>query len=315
MEESVISYQCESPVVLITFNRPDPTLALLDVLKQVTPEKIYVISDGPRTSSPGDEEKVAEVRSLVDKEINWNCSLVKIYSDINLTGPVRIPSGFDEVFKSEDCAIILEDDCIPSISFFRFCDELLVRYKNDKRIGTICGFNLEFDFWGNPIDGKRDCSYFFSRYPASWGWATWRRVWDNFDHEILDYPNLHGSRFFNSVSDIKSVRKFWERKLKAFYIKEKNNWDYKLIYTLLINHQLSIIPNESLVKNIGTKGGGTNIKNKDYRSKKTFHETVFPLKHPSIFQPDYRYDRSVSSKNFTSNKISKGFGLLRNFFS
>jgi hypothetical protein len=191
----------------------------------------------------------------------------------------------------------------------------LTKYEDENRIGTICGFNLEFDFWGNPIDGRRDYSYFFSRYPASWGWATWQRVWDNFDHQISKYPVLNELKFYNSISDIKSVRKFWDQKFKAFYSKEKNNWDYKLIYALLANNQLSIIPNKCLVKNVGTEGGGTNIKNKDYRSRKTFHEIGFPLKHPPFFQPDHKYDRSVSTKIYTSSKIRKGIGFIRNIFA
>ncbi|MEQ8880645.1 MAG: nucleotide-diphospho-sugar transferase, partial [Cyclobacteriaceae bacterium] len=135
MAEFLSKYQCKNPVVLIVFNRPEKTAVLLERLKQVTPGKIYVISDGPRENRKDDLLLVDQVRSLIDEKIDWDCNLNKIYSPKNLSGPIRVPSGFDEVFATEKQAIILEDDCIPSVSFFRFCDELLDKYSTDQRIG------------------------------------------------------------------------------------------------------------------------------------------------------------------------------------
>ena len=311
MEKSIIKYQCKSPVVLIVFNRPEETSILLKVLREVAPKKLYVISDGPRQGRQEDVRLVEKVRNLIDKEVDWDCDLNKIYANSNLSGPVRVPSGFDIVFSNEEQAIILEDDCIPSVDFFKFCDELLEKYANNERIGTICGFNLEFNFFGQIIENRHAESYFFSRYPASWGWATWRRVWENFDHDLEDFPLLVEKGFFNSIFKNKYVRKFWVDKFDDFYRNEKNNWDYKLTYSLLKNEQLSIIPNVNMVQNIGTEGG-TNYKKKDYISRKKSNDISFPIKEPFIIEPDDLYDNRVSKHFFSSSLLSKVMRLVRN---
>lgn len=311
MEKSIIQYQCKSPVVLIVFNRPEETSILLKVLREVAPKKLYVISDGPRQGRQEDVRLVEKVRNLIDKEVDWDCDLNKIYANSNLSGPVRVPSGFDIVFSNEEQAIILEDDCIPSVDFFKFCDDLLEKYAKEERIGTICGFNLEFNFFGQIIENRHNTSYFFSRYPASWGWATWGRVWRNFDHDLKDYPLLLRRGFFNSISKDRYVRKFWINKFGKFYKKEKNNWDYKLTYSLLKNGQFSVIPNINLVQNIGTEGG-TNYTKKDYVSKKKSNAISFPLKEPATIEPDDQYDNRVSEHFFNSSLFSKVMRLVRN---
>ena len=310
-----VAYKCVNPVVLIVFNRPDKTRILLDKLRHVLPQKVYVVADGPRLHVPSDQQKVEEVRGLIEK-IDWDCEIIRIYSDANLSGPIRVPSAFDQIFKSEEQVIILEDDCIPSLSFFQFCDELLDKYKEDERIGTVCGFNLEFDFLGRPIDGIRPESYFFSRYPASWGWATWRRVWKNFDHDLKDFPSLRKAGFFDNLSPHRSVVKFWIDTFDSLHNKVKRNWDYKLVYSLLRKGQLSIIPNLGLVENIGTSdGSGANYsrESKSYIDTKKLHECDFPLLHPRVPVPDERYDRRITTHFFTANKLRKGLRLIRDY--
>ena len=123
------SYLCVHPVTIVIFNRVNETRNLLIALTSVKPNIIYVISDGPRQNVISDYEKVNECRRLVDEFIDWECTLIKIYSIHNLGCMRRVVSGLDEVFKHSDKSIILEDDCIPSINFFKFCDWALIEFE------------------------------------------------------------------------------------------------------------------------------------------------------------------------------------------
>lgn len=317
MEERQVNYLCKNPVVLVLFNRPDKTKTLLGALSKVTPKRIYVIADGPRAHVPTDLEKTKEVRMAVDDYIKWPCQVEKIYAESNMSGPVRVPSAFDQIFAQEEQVIILEDDCIPVVSFFKFCDELLDRYAQDERVGTVCGFNLEFDFFGRPIDGVRSESYFFSKYQASWGWATWKRVWDNFDKDLDDYPRLLLENKFNGISSSFFVQQFWINKFKDLYARKQKNWDYRLTYSLIVNNQYSIIPNRSLVSNIGADGSGANYtsKIKDYVSNKISGELEFPLRHPKLIELDLRYHKRIGSHFYTSNKLAKSMRIVRNYLT
>ena len=312
MEDIEKNYRCLNPVVITVFNRPEKTKILIEALKPVEPQKIYVIADGPRENHPTDKSKVIEVREIIDKETTWNCEIFKIYAEKNMGGPERVPTGLDIVFEKEEKVIILGDDCIPVPQFFQFTDILLEKYKNDFRIGTICGFNLEFNFWGNPIDGKRDTSYFYSKIPASWGWATWKRVWLNFDRNMADFPKVLQNKQFNYISEINAVQRFFKNKYSLFYKGLKNNWDYRLTYSLFIQGQLSIIPNCTLVANIGADGSGIHYDKKDYVSLKKAADVAMPLIHPKIFQPDYQYDKRLMLHFFTSNKLYKAMRIFRN---
>jgi hypothetical protein len=312
--ESIKNYNCLNPVVIVVFNRPEKTKLLLEALRLVAPTKLYVICDGPRKNHELDKTNVTLVRKIVDDELTWDCEVTKIYSEINLRGPKRVPSGLDIVFEKEEQAIILEDDCIPTTQFFQFIDELLNRYKDDSRIGTVCGFNPEFDFWGNPIEIKRNASYLFSRIPATWGWATWRRVWKNFDRNMTDFPELVQNKQFNTISNISSVRSFFVQKYTLFYQGKQDHWDYRLMYSLFLQNQLSIIPNVSLVSNIGADGTGQNMGKKDYLSLKKGETLTMPLIHPSVFMPNYKYEQRITRHFFTNNKLYKGIRKLRNIF-
>ncbi|MFM7437420.1 MAG: glycosyltransferase family 2 protein, partial [Snowella sp.] len=114
----------KTPVVLIIFRRPDKTLQILEKIRQVKPSKLFVICDAPRPEKPDECEKCEKSRAIIDT-IDWDCEVIKNYAETNLGPSRRIPSGLDWVFGQVEEAIILEDDCLPDVTFFRFCEELL----------------------------------------------------------------------------------------------------------------------------------------------------------------------------------------------
>src|SRR5579871_4386735 len=167
-------WKLTTPVALIVFNRPDTTRQVFQEIRRVRPPVLLVVADGPRRDHPEDEQLCRETRAVAE-EVDWPCQVLTEYSDVNLGCRHRPASGLDWVFSQVEEAIILEDDCVPHPSFFRFCSELLSRYRDDARIGTIAGTNVQ---GGRKRGGA---SYYFSKYPTIWGWASWRRAWALYD--------------------------------------------------------------------------------------------------------------------------------------
>ena len=133
------------PVVLLVFNRPEPVKQLLAALRQVKPSIIYVVSDGPRGGNDRDRQKNTKVKQIIETDIDWECTVIRDYSDINLGVEKRISSGLTKVFEQEERAIILEDDCIPSESFFKYCEVLLDKYQTESSVMSIGGNNFISD--------------------------------------------------------------------------------------------------------------------------------------------------------------------------
>ena len=133
--------QMDTPVLLLTFNRPDTTVQVLEAIRAARPTRLFVASDGPRPNVPTDAERVAATRALVDEMIDWPCHVEYRYSDTNQGCGIGVASAISWFFEHEEAGIILEDDTVPSASFFLFCDELLERYREDERIGMISGTN------------------------------------------------------------------------------------------------------------------------------------------------------------------------------
>jgi hypothetical protein len=166
-------FKLTTPVAFFIFNRPDTTEQVFSEIVRVKPHKLLVIADGPRSERQGEAEKCSQARSIIDR-VNWDCEILTNFSEINLGCKVRVSSGIDWVFEHVEEAIILEDDCLPDPTFFRYCQVMLDHYRNDQRIGMISGDNFQ-----NGIKRNMD-SYYFSRYVHIWGWATWRNRWQNY---------------------------------------------------------------------------------------------------------------------------------------
>jgi hypothetical protein len=236
------SYLCVHPVTIVIFNRVNETRNLLIALTSVKPNIIYVISDGPRENVLSDYEKVNECRRLVDEFIDWECTLIKMYSTNNLGCMRRVVSGLDEVFKHSDKSIILEDDCIPSINFFKFCDWALIEFEFNTEIGMISGSNLLSDLM------DLNCRNGFSKYISIWGWATWRRVWQKYDSHLTIMDVQKNSKMFFPT-------KFWEnlfwKELFKLSIYSSKIWDFRLQYIFFSFKLFSVYPKYNLIDNIG----------------------------------------------------------------
>jgi hypothetical protein len=280
----------KTPILFIIFNRPDTTQVVFNEIKKIKPEKLFVSADGPRANKEGEHEKCIETRKIIE-QVDWDCKVKKLYRDKNLGCKSAVSSAITWFFENIDCGIILEDDCLPDGSFFRFCEELLEKYKNDERVMTISGNNYQF--------GKKrgNASYYFSAYNHIWGWASWKRAWTKYDVGIRSYPEFKSSNKISGIFKEKAYRRFWLEKFDEAYTNRIDTWDYQLTYMLWNNNGLSILPNVNLVTNIGFGAGATHTKNGSLSSGIKAETMAFPLKHPDEIK------RNIKADSYTTNLI------------
>ncbi|RIK51535.1 hemolytic protein HlpA-like protein [Candidatus Microgenomates bacterium] len=276
----------QTPVVLFIYKRASNLKAFCKILKNLDIKNIYIVSDGAKSIEY--RVRVEKTRRELESLINWSCNVQKNYSDINLGLKERFRTGINWVFEHTDRAIFIEDDCIPDPSFFTYCDELLEKYKDDKRIISITGNNFQ------PRKNQVKDSYYFSRYPHVWGWATWKRVWDQYDSDIVDWPKLRSSGWLDKLfPDRFFTRKFWTYIFDRLHSEKINTWDYQLTYLSLKNSGFNIVPSVNLVSNVGYGDDATNIKQKNKTIAVPAKKITFPLKHPKNVVYNDRADKYI----------------------
>ena len=285
----------KTPIVLIIFRRPETTLKVFDQIRQVKPSKLFVISDAPRTDRPDESEQCEKTRAIIDY-VDWDCEIVKHYADTNL-GPFRcIASGLDWVFNQVEEAIILEDDCFPDLTFFRFCEELLDYYRNDQRIMAISGDNFQLGHQ------RTEDSYYFSRYTHSWGWATWKRAWKYADMEMKAWPQVREQNLLKLILDNDREVRYWDTMLQATYESKIVAWDYRWTLAAWLQNGLTILPNVNLISNIGFGEGATNtISTKNPWINLPTESMNFPLQHPEFIIRDSMADKFTQDSVFKPN--------------
>lgn len=266
-------YQLHAPVALFVFNRPDTTRLVFESIRVARPHMLFIVADGPRQAYPDDQERCKSVQNIV-AEVDWPCKVLKNFADTNLGCRKRMSTGLGWVFAQVPEAIILEDDCLPDQTFFRFCDELLERYREDERVMTICGTNTLF---GADV-GKY--SYYFSNFNQVWGWATWRRTWSYYDLEMRRWPELRDSGWLAKKFPDKSIWRYWERIFEFTHIGRIKTWDYQLAFACMANKGLNVVPRTNLVSNLGFDSGATITKLAHKLGNMPIKPLEFPLVHP-----------------------------------
>lgn len=275
----------KTPVAFIIFNRTDTTVKVFEAIRQAQPPKLFVIADGPRQDKIGEAEKCAATRAIIDR-VDWECEVKTNYSDTNLGCRIRLASGIDWVFEQVEEAIILEDDCLPDPTFFTFCDEMLEKYRHDTRIVSVSGTNYQL--------GRRRTSdsYYFSRYPHCWGWATWRRAWQYYDIDMKIWPIVRDGNWLGDILDDDAQVKTWQKTFESVYNRTMNTtWDYQWTFACWIENGLTAIPNDNLISNIGFGVGATHT-TKVYNKFANLPTTAIslPLQHPQFCVRDAAAD-------------------------
>jgi hypothetical protein len=281
--------QLQTPVAFLIYNRLDTTARVFAQIAQAQPTKLLVVADGPRSDRPGDDEQCVAVRAVIDR-VDWDCEVLTNYAVTNLGCKRRVSSGLDWVFDTVEEAIILEDDCLPHPTFFGFCEELLKRYRHDERIMMIAGTNYLLN-----LDIPE--SYLFSRYFAIWGWASWRRAWNQYDIHMQDWPVMKSRKQLEAFYNQRFVRQRMTSMFDSAYQNEINTWDIQWFYSCLFNHGLSIVPKVNLISNIGVVGTHSTCTNAT-NDLPMFSIERDNLIHPHLIFPNQQFDATFFEKYY-----------------
>jgi hypothetical protein len=260
-----------TPILLLIFNRPDTTQRVMEVIKKVKPNYLYVAADGPRVDNELDTLKCEEARKTVIQNIDWDCKLITLFRDKNLGCRTAVSSSISWFFKNEVNGIILEDDTLPHPSFFLYCQTMLERYKHDERVMHISGNN----FQNGILRGNGN--YYFSKYPHIWGWATWRRAWSKYDVELTQWPLCKDSIQFKKWCFSQREKTYWSSIFDNTYNGAVDTWDFQWVFSILKNAGLCVMPNQNLVANIGFRSDATHtIKHHPQLADKPVSEYKLP---------------------------------------
>jgi hypothetical protein len=262
-----------APLLFLIFNRPDLTTQVFSRIREYQPSKLYIAADGPRSFIEG-EKTQCELSRLATENIDWPCEVNRLYRPTNIGCKIAVSSAITWFFDQESAGIIIEDDCLPDLSFFRFAEELLVRYENDPRVFTISACNFQYG------RKRSEDSYYFSRYPHIWGWASWRRVWQQYEVELQKWPDSRGAVAKNVIK--KSTRDQLSRQFDMIKAGKINTWDFQLTHAALSSRGLTIIPQQNLINNIGFDARATHTTegiSPTHAAK--ISEMCFPIKHPA----------------------------------
>ena len=237
-------------VLLLLFNRPDTTRAVFAAIRQAQPARLYVAADGPRPGHPADVAACAAARAEVAR-IDWPCQVHTLFQDRNLNCGVGPVTAINWFFSQEEEGIVLEDDCVPAPDFFRFCAELLARYRFDARVLHIGGYNSEAAARHAPAPGAD--SYYFSTHVSSWGWATWRRAWQHYRFEMTGFEDLCAQGRLRKYYGSRAEAYLWRRRFEQ--VRQAPSppdvWDFQWHFTVAAQAGLAIMPAVNLVGNIG----------------------------------------------------------------
>lgn len=235
----------DTPILFLIFNRPDTTARVFEKIKEIKPRQLFVAADGPRAGREGEKEKCQEVRDLVLKNIDWPCEVKTLFREQNLGCGKAVSGGISWFFEHVDEGIIFEDDTVPDKSFFSFCELLLKRYKHENKIKIIGGVNFQ--------DGikRGDASYYFTRICHIWGWATWRRTWNEYDFALSAITRQDVTNAAFKYFGEKRIVRVWEDIYDNLKNKTYDTWDYQLALTIWKKDGINIVPQENLVTNIG----------------------------------------------------------------
>ena len=286
----------KTPVVLLIFNRPDTTQKVFEKIRQAQPPQLLVVADGARSDRPGEAEQCRAARAII-KNVDWECEVLTDYSEVNLGCQKRVSSGLNWVFDLVEEAIILEDDCLPDPSFFPFCEQLLDYYRHDNRIGVISGQNVQLG------KARTNYSYYFSRYNHCWGWASWRRAWQDFDFEMQLWTMVKETGWLEDILLDAGAVKFWNHLFESTYRGEINSWAIRWTFSCWMQNYLTVLSNHNLISNIGFDTGSTHTSKINQFTNLPTKPVEFPLQHPPFVIRDSQADRFTQRIFYSTNPV------------
>ena len=298
------------PILFLVFNRPDTTAQVLQRIREIQPAKLFVAADGPRANREEERVKCEAVRSLILNGIDWPCDVKTLFRDQNLGCGKAVSRATTWFFEQVDEGIILEDNTVPDLSFFEFCKELLSKYRNEEKIKMISGNNFQNGKW------RGDGSYYFSNITHSWGWATWRRAWKEYDYNLSSLDERKFEELLKRNIGLVQFRDYWRNIYHRLRDGSYDTWDYQFLFSMWLNDGICIVPNKNLVTNIGFGNNATHTTNSDDPVANQPLQQLNKIVHPSSYETDrqaekYLYNKYIKQRGLVTRAYKKILRLLR----
>jgi hypothetical protein len=296
--------QFKTPILFLAYNRPLLTKKVFEKIRQIKPKYLFISADGPKDEK--DNINCESTRDIFTK-IDWPCKVERRFLDKNQGCSISVSSGITWFFSKVDKGIILEDDCLPETSFFYFCEKLLNKYKNNEEIMMIAGTNLLGEWKSDNQD------YHFSRQIAIWGWATWKRAWKGYSHNL---ESLKDKETLDSIERTISNPIYYRYiidKINKTLRGEIDSWGYRWIISCYINKGKIITPSKNLITNIGFHRKALHTKNPfSWMSRIKSHKIKFPLREPKSQEVDKDFHNKIIKKitNPLHRLINKLFSYI-----
>jgi len=271
------------PILVIFWNRPSMLEGLLDVLEPLQPQSLYLACDGPRAGDANNQALVQQCRALIDERVTWPVQLQRRYGDHNQGCRAGVAAAINWFFEQEPEGIVLEDDVWPDPSFFPFMQELLARYRDDSRIGSISSHHFHRQPSGDVS------SYRYSIYNHCWGWGSWRRAWQQYDFALSSWPAFRDQGLLAGLGS-RRFQRYWTRILDATAAGQIDTWDFAWTYSHWKAGMLSCVPDRCLVRNAGFGPDATHT-NAEACPLPEPEAMPFPLQHPRFVRPSPLHDQ------------------------
>jgi len=296
----------KTPILFLVFNRLESTKQVFSQIKKYKPTQLFVSADGPRDSVNNEFSVCDSVREFIINNIDWECEVKTLFRDENLGCGMAVHQAINWFFEHVEQGVILEDDCLPDLSFFDYCTNLLEKYEYDNKVMHIGGVNFIEKFI-NPTK-----SYYFSNIVEIWGWATWKRAWKNYNYKIENFENLNEklSERFKKNDEYQ----FWKKNLFLALNNDIDTWDFQWVIAIYINEGICINPSVNLIQNIGFDELATHTTVLEDFAKGMVAKEMKKITHPKI---NYKVNSLWDTYTFNvMNKInikkkSRLFSLIR----
>ncbi|MCB0545015.1 MAG: hypothetical protein KDC70_15925 [Saprospiraceae bacterium] len=266
-----------TPVLFLIFNRPDHTRRVFERIREARPSQLFISADGPREHVASDPENCRLARQIAG-QVDWPCELNLNFSDRNLGCRRAVQSGIDWFFGHVEAGIILEDDCLPSSSFFTYCTDMLRHHADDERVMHISG--------SNPATGaccRTGSDYVFSRFSFIWGWATWRRAWKQYNDTFTGLEEYQAdiTRMSSLLVQDTTACRYLLDKFQRTRDGEIDTWDYGWFYTILTRGGWCATPTVNLIENIGFDHTATHTSFSFRKPERVQASLSGPIRHPA----------------------------------
>jgi len=266
------------PILLVLYNRVADTHNLFQVIKALKPSQLYVAADGAIHNDRLDYLNCLKTRAVILPE--WECDVHEFYNEEHYGKSKMIYQAISWFFSNVDEGIILFDDTMPNMDFFYYCEELLLKYRNEYKVSHIGGTNFQKRFQ------RGNASYYFSAYSTTWGFATWADRWKNFDLKMTELDDVDFGKIVSNYVEKPKEKNYWTRRFNILKKFDLDIWEYQYNYHIWYHNGLCISPNVNLVTNVG-------LKNRKRKIRKLIRqaEKILPLTHPEEIVQNIEADR------------------------